>query len=378
MQEVIAEKDLLNLRRKLHSEPELSGAEDKTVKTLVNHLGKYNPQKIFENVGGHSLIAVFDSFIQGPSILFRAELDALPITEDNNITYSSKNLGIAHLCGHDGHMTILLGLADLIARNKISKGKVALLFQSAEETGEGAKLALQSKEMAELKPDYIFSFHNVPGFETGSILIKNDLFAYASKAYSVKLTGKPSHAANSGEGINPAFAMSNIILQLNDLSNKSFDYSIAIIFAVLGKKSFGTTASTAEFGFTLRSDSDEKLDIISTEMQDLISKICIEDNLKYEIHISDEFPCVVNNKENNEIIKKAAYKSGIPVIELNEAFRWSEDFAWFTKEYKAAMFGIGAGENHELLHSNNYDFPDEIINSSISVLFEIIKDFNLN
>ena len=377
MQKVIAEKDLVNLRRKIHSEPELSAAEYKTVDSLLGFLTKHKPQEIIKKVGGQSLITVFNSHNEGPCILFRVELDALPIKENNTFSYRSKNTGIAHLCGHDGHMAILIGLAGLLSENRIKKGKVALLFQSAEETGAGAKQLLNSHALRELNPDYIFSFHNVPGFKNANIIIKDGVFAFASKAMTIKLIGKGSHASDENTGINPAIAMSRIILKLNEDRSNSGS-SLSVIYAVLGNKSFGTNASSAEIGLTLRNKSDAKLEDFSKEIELLIADICEQDGLKYDFSYSEEFPSLVNDNECNNIIAKAADNVGVPVVNIDNAFRWSEDFAYFTKEYKAAMFGIGAGENHEALHSSTYDFPDEILNDSIRVLFEIVKDFNMN
>ncbi len=377
MQKVIAEKDLVNLRRRIHSEPELSAAEYKTVDILLGFLSKHKPQEIIKKVGGQSLITVFNSFNEGPCILFRVELDALPIAEENSFSYRSKNTGIAHLCGHDGHMATLLGLSALLSENRIKKGKVALLFQSAEETGAGAKQVLNSHELKELNPDYIFSFHNVPGFGKANIIIKDGVFAFASKALTIKLFGKSSHASDENAGINPAFAMSRIILKLNDERN-NLGSSVSVIYANLGNKSFGTNASSAEIGITLRNKSDEKLVEFSNKIELLISDICKEEGLIFDFNYSEEFPSLVNDKECNKIIAKAADNVDVPLVNIDNAFRWSEDFAYFTKEYKAAMFGIGAGENHEPLHSSTYDFPDEILNDSVRVLFEIVKDFDMN
>jgi len=119
----------------------------------------------------YGLATVFDSKKPGPTIIFRAELDALPINEENNYSYSSQLPNVSHSCGHDGHMTILLGLASVLNKQKLKlRGKIILLFQPAEETAKGAKCIMESDLFHSLKPDYIFSIHNLPGFEKEHIV----------------------------------------------------------------------------------------------------------------------------------------------------------------------------------------------------------------
>lgn len=122
------------------------------------------PTEVYTNVGGTGVIAVYDSQVDGPAILFRAELDALPICETNNFAYKSVMEGVSHKCGHDGHCTTLLGLAQVLNLNTLKKGKVYLLWQPAEETGVGAESMLRDEVyVANIKPDFVFAFHNIPG-----------------------------------------------------------------------------------------------------------------------------------------------------------------------------------------------------------------------
>ena len=131
--------ELTALRRDLHRYPELSGEECETAKKIVTELKQLSPTRIFTSLGGHGVAAVFDSGKEGPTVLFRAELDALPIQEVNDIAWESQIEGKSHVCGHDGHMTMLLALGRMISREPIAQGRVILMFQPAEEDGSGAK-----------------------------------------------------------------------------------------------------------------------------------------------------------------------------------------------------------------------------------------------
>ncbi len=191
--------ELLNLRRSIHSEPELAGSEAGTASKIEKFISAYTPDETIKNLGGNGMAFVFKGESEGPSVLFRAELDALPINEINNFEYKSRFKDKGHKCGHDGHMTVLVGFAQRIASSRKYKGKVILLFQPAEETGEGAERVLNDENFSKLKPDYVFAFHNLPGFKLGSVIIRDGSFASASKGMIIKLTGKTSTCSRTGE-----------------------------------------------------------------------------------------------------------------------------------------------------------------------------------
>ena len=161
--------ELTEFRQKLHRHPELSGEEVETARTIISALKLISPTKIVAKIGGHGVAAIFDSGISGPTVLFRAELDALPIDERNNIDWSSLIAGKSHACGHDGHMTILLALGRMIARKPIAKGRVILMFQPSEETGNGAKAIVADPKYSEIQADWAFAIHVKPGSPFGYV-----------------------------------------------------------------------------------------------------------------------------------------------------------------------------------------------------------------
>ncbi|MBK7291613.1 MAG: M20/M25/M40 family metallo-hydrolase [Chitinophagaceae bacterium] len=181
--------ELIQLRHWLHAYPELSGVETKTAEHVAAFIGKLHPDKIVTNIGGNGVLVLFDSNKPGKTILFRSELDALPIQEINKFAYRSVTDGISHKCGHDGHTTILCGLAEKLSAEKPLTGKVYLLFQPAEETGEGAKLVVEDSQF-DIKPDYIFAFHNLPGYTKGTICCKEDLFSASVNSIYYKVKRK--------------------------------------------------------------------------------------------------------------------------------------------------------------------------------------------
>jgi amidohydrolase len=370
--------ELIKLRKSIHSEPELAGEEKSTVEKVIKFISKFSPDETIKNIGGNGIAFIFKGKEEGASVLFRCELDALPIQEINDFDYISKFKNKGHKCGHDGHMTVLAGLAEQVSSNKDFKGKVILLFQPAEETGEGAGRMINDAKLSKIKPDYVFAFHNLPGYELNSILIRKGSFASASKGMIIKLTGKTSHAAEPENGINPSFAVAEIIKKLlllpEKLKNKNDFILVTIIHASIGERAFGTSAGYAELMTTLRAFRNDDMRSLISESEEIVKKIASDQKLKVEISYTEEFPATINDNECVEIIKHAAEKNNFSISEIKTPFRWSEDFGHFTEKYKGGLFGIGSGENHPQLHNPDYDFPDEIIPVGVTIFHTIMNE----
>jgi len=368
--------ELTRLRRELHKNPEKSGEEKETAKKIKTFLKKYKPDEIIEEIGGHGIAAIFQGKKEGPAVLFRCDLDALPIDEINTFSYKSKNKGVAHKCGHDGHMTIISGLAQAISKNRPKSGKVILLYQPSEENGMGAGYVLDDPKFDSIQPDYVYALHNLPGFPKKSIIYNPQIFASASKGLIIRLQGKTSHAGEPENGLSPAIAMADLIKELTSLPEKE-DFKgftlVTVIHARLGEIAFGTTPGYAEVMATLRSHTNEDMEKLSEKAIQLIQKHTKHHKLNYETEWTEEFLATENNKTAANVVKKAAEENNLEIIERKEPFRWSEDFSRFTKQYKGALFGLGAGEKTPQLHNPDYDFPEEIIETGINIFFGIYK-----
>ncbi len=372
---------LIELRQAIHQNPELSGAETKTAELIKAQLQKYEPAFILSQVGGTGVVAAFESEAPeaGPTILFRSELDALPIVEDNpELKYKSGNNGMAHLCGHDGHMAILMGLASLLHTNKLKKGRVLLLFQPAEETGAGAWDMLQDVRLQQLQPDYVFALHNLPGRSLHQVVVREQVFASASTGMIVELLGHPSHAAEPENGLNPGEAMAEIILAFNKIISQKEQFEdltlLTIIHARLGEVAFGTNPGFGTVMATLRSYQTQDLQKLKTLTAQQVKEIAQKYGLTYKISFVEEFPATVNDKEAVQLVRQAAANLELEVQEAVHPFRWSEDFGHFTAKYKGALFGLGSGSTQPQLHHSNYNFPDELIPTGATLFHQIVKE----
>ena len=374
MEQLFDLQKIIELRQELHQQPELSDSEFITAERITNFLVQYNPTEIIRGIGGNGIICIFKGSEDGPSVLFRCDMDALPIDEENDFKYKSKEKGVSHKCGHDGHMAIMAGLADLFSKNLPKKGQAILLFQPSEENGQGAKRVLNDEKFKELKIDYVFALHNLPGFPEGEVILKKDAFASASKGLVIKLVGKTSHAAEPENGLSPAMAMSNIIKELTFLpsENRFADFTlVTVVFAKLGEIAFGTSPGNAEIMATLRSYSNNDMQLLTERAHTIVKENAFRHNLKFEISFTEEFPATINNKESIKDIEKAVVSNSLKYRHLSEPFRWSEDFGYFTQKFPGAIFGLGSGENHPQLHNPDYDFPDSIIENGVRMFHGI-------
>lgn len=370
--------ELLNLRKELHKNPELSSFEFETSNRIRKFVEKHNPSSIIENVGETGLAVIYKYKKKGKSITIRCELDALPIQEDNQFSHQSKTEGVSHKCGHDGHMAIVSGLIFWIKNQSFESGKIILLFQPAEETGKGAYQIIKDKKFKELQTDYYFALHNIPKEPLHSIILIEKGFSAEVQSLIIKVKGKESHAAEPENGINPAVGISDIIRIMSELSvNYPEDENFTVLTPVhinMGQKSYGISPAKGELHYTLRTWSNEKMLILKTQIEAVVKKTCHVHKLEYEVEWLEYFPASNNNITCNNYIEKAAQENKFKIIKRPYPFKFGEDFGWFSKKYKTAMFGLGAGIDTPALHNADYDFPDEIIETGISMFKSIISN----
>ncbi|MBT7790491.1 MAG: amidohydrolase [Calditrichaeota bacterium] len=367
-------------RQLLHENAELSGSESKTAGIVRAAIKKTSPDQIIDSLGGKGIAAIYSGKHACETVLFRCELDALPIPETDDIEYKSKNPGISHKCGHDGHMAIMLGLAHRLKKEWFPEGRVVLLFQPSEETGSGARQVMDDPNFQTNVPipNYVFALHNLPGFSLGEIIVRDNTFASASIGLVIELNGTTSHASEPQNGRSPAIALSQII---QALSSAPQFYSalheacqVTIIHARLGEVAFGTSPGYGKVMATLRSHTSEVLESLKYSCHRLVKDIAKANELEFNVQWCEEFPATVNHSEAVEVIKKSAHECNLSVQEPPFPFPWSEDFGHFTGEYTGAMFGLGAGETHPALHHPSYDFPDELIESGVNIFEAILSN----
>ncbi len=371
---MIDEKKLENFRRELHQYPELSGAEFETQKRIAEFI--QNELGLKGKKLGHTGLLYSVKHGDGPKILARFDIDALPIQEVNDFAHASKTVGVSHKCGHDGHTSIGIGLLSKLSSDPIKGANVDILFQPAEEIGEGAVAVLADENFDVNAYEYAIAMHNIPGVEKNKLIVKEKEFTPAVHSIIIKLKGRTSHAAEPLKGDNPAYLMSEILLmarEMEDTDEKSDSYGlITPVHTVLGSEDYGISAGYAELHFTLRTWQQEKLESLTSEFIRVVEEMAAETPFEIQKEKLAVFAANFNAPEVVKAIRGAGKKLDLSIQEKEKPFPWGEDFGLFTQEIPGAMFGLGAGINCPALHNPDYDYPDEITASAINIFYHSI------
>ena len=367
-------------RRELHRYPEVSGEEVETARRVQEALLLAKPDRIVSNLGGHGVAAVYDGAIPGPTVLIRCELDGLPIEEISNEEYRSTIPGKGHLCGHDGHMSIVMAVATALGQKRPNKGRVILLFQPAEENGAGAAAVLADPEFATLKPDMALSLHNLPGVPLGHVLLREGPVNCASRGMKIVLSGKTSHASCPEDGVAPTFALASLLGGLTALGSVAPvgpDFAlVTVTHARLGEPAFGISPGRAEIWATLRTLTDERMAGLVQAAEMLARSEADTAGLGIEITYEDVFRQCFNSPEAVDVLRRALDDEGVSHRSDSRLLpmKGSEDFGLFRTVAPSAMLFLGSGETHPQLHNPDYDFPEALIPIGAGVFLRAISN----
>ena len=370
--------ELAEWRRKLHRMPELSREERATAQEVQAVLSSTGADRIITDLGGHGVAAIYEGKEPGPTVMVRAELDGLPIQEISDLPHRSATPGKGHLCGHDGHMTILAALARGLGRRRPQRGRAVLLFQPAEEDGSGAAAVLADSKFLEIAPDLAFALHNMPGMPLGSVGLAEGPVNCASRGMRIALTGKTAHASMPEFGISPMASVAGLMPALTALGGRGplgegFEM-VTVTHAKLGEPAFGVAPGQAEIWATLRTLTDAGMDALCARAERLVADVAATSRLGVTITYDDIFRHCENAPEAVGHLRRALEAEGISYGRGDLPMRGSEDFGRFGESASAAMFLLGAGERHPSLHNPDYDFPDDLIGIGARVFMRTLRN----
>ena len=349
------------LRKLLHQNAEPSCQEVKTRAILQQFLKENTSLEIVDR--GRWFYAVHREGDDLPGIAFRADFDAI----------IAANGQPAHLCGHDGHSAGLAGVA-LELEGKTFGKNIFLLFQHAEENGAGA---IECCDMLRTeKIQEIYGWHNYSGMPKGAIVLKDGVVMSASMGMTIAFEGRQSHASEPERGINPAFAIARIIDNIDEFI-KADQYSGMVLCTVIGTTvgapTFGVSPSKGELWLTIRAHRDEDLNKLKQRIIDFTQGQCREMGMSCSFSYCDVFPDTTNHKACADKVRQMCQEQSFPLVEMPEPKRGSEDFGHYLKLIPGAFYFIGDGEDHPNLHSQAFEFPDEILERGVESFLALAK-----
>ncbi|HKK39934.1 MAG TPA: M20 family metallopeptidase [Cryomorphaceae bacterium] len=369
--------DLIKIRRHLHAHPELSFQEEKTaayVSARLTDLGI--PHK--SGIGGHGIVADIVGDPDGKVVAVRGDMDALPITELNEVSYASQNKGVMHACGHDVHTTCILGAARILQAKKSSlQGTVRLIFQPAEERIPGGA-SLMIKEGALKKPDVqlIFGQHVYPDMEVGNVGFRPGMYMASADEIYITVKGKGGHGGLPHKCIDTILMASTVVTSVQQLVSRRANAGTPTVVSIgkfIGSGSTNVIPDEVKLEGTIRTMNEEWRFELHDILKDLVSGICKSMGGSAEIEIRKGYPALINDDELTVWAKQKAIELlGEENVHDLDLRMTAEDFSYFAQEIPACFYRLGtsnAGKGLGApLHTGKFDIDEDALRVGSSLM----------
>ena len=357
-------ESLRQTRHALHRQPELSFHEVATSQLVAARLQQWG-YAVTRDVGGHGVVGTLKAGDGKRAVAVRADMDALPIHEETGRPYASTVAGAMHACGHDGHTTMLLGAAQQLARTRNFSGTVHLVFQPAEEAGQGsgAQRMIADGLFERFPCDAIFGLHNHPGVAAGTFLFGAGPFMSASDTAKITVRGRGGHAARPHLAIDPVVIAASLVMALQTVVSRSIDPTQTAIVTV-GTLHAGSAANVIPESAVLELSIRSFDPAVREKLEQRITELAHAHVLGYggsvEIDYQRGYPVVVNSAAETEFARQVAEElvGAQRVVAPFGPVTGSEDFAYYLQHKPGCFLRLGNGENCPMLHHPKYDFDD--------------------
>lgn len=370
-------QDMTAWRRHLHTIPELSFDCPKTAAFIKERLEEIGVDEIHEGIAQTGIVAIINGQGGGDTIGLRADFDALPIEEETGVDYASAHPGKMHACGHDGHTAMLLGAAKYLAETRNFSGRVALIFQPAEEDGGGAEVMCKEGMMDRFDIKQVYGIHNFPGAEFGKFHTTPGPIMAAVDTVTIHIKGRGGHGAMPKDTADPIVAACSIVQAIQTISSRNVDSSKENVISVTQIHS-GTASNiipdTAMINATVRTFDSATRDLIRARMQAIVDGQAASFGVDAALDYETGYPATVNEPSATAFATEVA--TGVAgAAKVDGAFpkvAGSEDFAYMLEERPGAYLFLGAGEGAGL-HHPKYNFNDEIAPIGASFFARLVE-----
>lgn len=369
--------ELVRFRHYFHAHPELSLAEFETAAFIERELRTCAFDEIRTCIGTTGILATLRGGKPGPVTLLRADMDALPVEEQNDVSYRSVNAGVMHACGHDGHMAILLAAARALStlRDEIP-GTLVFCFQPGEEGYAGNRLMIEDGALEHPHVDRTFALHLYSGLEVGKIGVRDGPFFAASDRFAATIIGKGGHGAMPQLSHDPIVGAAQFITMLQTIVSREIapkDPAVVSVGSMHASGSFNVIPDRVELRGTARSYDEGVRTMMPRRIERLLQGLCDAMQLKYEVEYDFGYPATVNDSAINDIVREvgAAVVGAENVVDPHELVMWGEDMAYMQQQRPGAYFLVGVrGETRgvEPQHSPRYDIDERALEIGFAMM----------
>ena len=356
------ENDMAKWRRHLHQNPELGRDCYKTAEYIQERLKEFGITEIHTGYASTGIVAIIEGQTSGRTIGLRADMDALPITENTGMPYSSKNEGVMHACGHDGHTTMLLGAARYLSETRNFSGRAALIFQPDEEATGGAEAMVEEGILEEFNIEEVYALHNTPSHDVGVMYTRPGPIMAGADSFTVEIQGKGGHAAYPHEVKDPIVAAISIAQSFQTIVSRNNIPSDDLVISITQVHSGTTDNVVPEIAYlngTVRTFDLSVQEMVIKRMEKIISGLAMSFEVNAKLNYQKGYPPTINHAEStNFAIGVAEDVCGSDKVLSSVAKEMgAEDFSYMLQKRPGAYLFMGIGDGAGL-HNPNYDFND--------------------
>lgn len=372
--------DITAWRHDLHRHPELSYDVHRTAAFVADQLRSFGVDEVVEGIGKTGVVGVIkgQSTASGMCVGLRADMDALPITEDTQLDYASTIDGKMHACGHDGHTAMLLGAAKVLCDTRQFNGTAVVIFQPAEETGAGGRAMVEDGMMERFNIQKVFGMHNLPGMPLGQFGVRAGPIMAAADVIDITLQGKGGHAAMPHLCIDTMLVAAKVISALQAVASRHTDPMDSVVVSITAiesdSDSYNVIPQTVKLKGTVRSLRKEVQDAAEEQVVRLITHTAQAYGATAEVNYKRDYPATVNCATEAKFAALAArHVVGTECVDDDTVpMMGAEDFSFMLNERPGAFIFVGNGESASL-HHPQYNFNDKAIAFGCSYWLSIIE-----
>jgi len=369
--------DMTEWRRHLHTIPELSFDCPKTAAFIKARLEEIGVDEIHDGIAQTGIVAIINGTGAGETIGLRADFDGLPIEEETGVTYKSTHPGKMHACGHDGHTAMLLGAGKYLAETRNFSGRVALIFQPAEEDGGGAEVMCKEGMMDRFDIAQVYGIHNFPGTEFGAFYTTPGPIMAAVDMVTITVTGKGGHGAMPHECVDPVVAACGIVQAIQTIASRnvhSAQEKVISITQIHTGSASNVIPETAMINGTVRTFDKDAQALIRRRMEEVVQGQAASYGCTAVLDYDVGYPATINDAAGAAFATKVATEV-VGEAKVDGAFAkvaGSEDFAYMLEERPGAYLFLGAGEGAGL-HHPKFNFNDEVAPVGASFFARLVE-----
>lgn len=370
-------EDMKGWRRHLHAHPELKFDCHETAAFITARLQEFGVDEIHQGIAQSGIVAIINGTGDGPTIGLRADMDALPIPEATGAAYASTNPGKMHACGHDGHVTMLLGAAKYLAETRRFKGRVALIFQPAEEDGGGGEVMVKEGMMDRFNITSVYGIHNVPNIAFGHFQTNPGALMASVDTANVTVTGKGGHGATPQDCVDPIVAVVGMVTAIQTIITRNIHALDEVVISVTQIHA-GTASNiipeTAWFCATIRCFDPDVRALLKRRVEEIVAGQAAAYGVTADLDYEWGYPATVNHPDQANFAAQVARDiSGDASVDANAPKEMgSEDFSYMLESRPGAYLFLGTGPGAGL-HHPAFDFNDDAAPIGASFFAKLVE-----